>query len=103
MALEISDTMNDFAWLHVYPALPPKVPLTGFQTKCLMNIFPHENRFLMKHLSTASGPSRHSLGEISQKQASGANSTAFVPVTFSLIPFFRRYGSGKASSDSGRS
>lgn len=85
VTMEISDTINRFGMLHVYPALPPKLSLARFQTNRLSDTFPHENGSLMKHLSTVSDPSRRSLGEISQKQASRANSTTPVPVTFNLL------------------
>lgn len=85
VTMEISDTVNCFGTALCVFSPSSKGAPGRFQTNRLMNTFLHDNGFLMKHFSTVGGPSRHSLGEISQKRASGANSMAPVPVTRSLM------------------
>lgn len=92
VTMEISDTVNCFGTALCVFSPSSKGAPGRFQTNRLMNTFLHDNGFLMKHFSTVGGPSRHSLGEISQKRASGANSMAPVPVTFSLILYLERIG-----------
>lgn len=62
---------------------------------------PKKNRFIMKHLSSVSGPTSHILCE-NQLSETGIKdkSCCPVPLTCGLIPHLREHGTGrKASSD----
>lgn len=101
--MDISSTMNCFSMASCAHSPSSKSATGRFQTNSPVNTYPPQkkNRFIMKHLSSVSGPTSHILCE-NQISETGIKdkSCCPVPLTCGLIPHLREHGTGrKASSD----